>query len=181
MVQQGGFTWHEVAEPRPYRRATMPQSKTCVWATPGWLFRILDREFAFTVDVAAGPENAKCARFYTKEQNGLLQDWRGETVWCNPPYDSRSLAAFVGKGWQSVQDDPLTVAVFLVPVKSDQAWWHEYALQAEIRYIRGRVAFGDGEGTAPMPVCLLVFGEDYPPGPAVSLYQPQQELFQADP
>jgi len=172
---QGGFTWHAVAAPRPYRRATMPQSKTDVWETPGWLFRRLDDEFHFTVDVAALPENAKCSRFYTAADNGLAQDWRGERVWCNPPYDHRNLTAFVGKGYRAVRNDPETVAVFVVPVKSDQAWWHDFALHAEIRYIRGRVAFGGVASTAPMPVCVLVFAEDYPRD-MISLPQPQTSI-----
>jgi phage N-6-adenine-methyltransferase len=135
----------------------------------------MDREFRFTVDVAALPENAKCERFYTKRDNGLEQDWAGERVWCNPPYDHQNLIDFVGKGWRTVRDDPTTVAVFLVPVKSDQVWWHDFALQGEIRYIRGRVAFG-GAAAAPMPVCFVVFGVDYPPR-GVSLQQPQRGLF----
>lgn len=174
--QQGGFTWHDVEGPRAYRSATMPPSKTDVWETPGWLFRLLDREFNFTVDVAALPENAKCTRFYTKANNGLEQDWRGERVWCNPPFDSKSLTAFVGKGARAVADDPTTVAVFVVPVKADQIWWHEFALRAEVRFIRGRVEFGGGDHAAPMPVCVLVFGVDYPPR-MISLHQPQRRLF----
>jgi len=61
-------------------------SATCEWETPKDFFDRLDAEFHFTLDVCATAENAKCKRFYTKDQDGLRQDWTGETVWCNPPY-----------------------------------------------------------------------------------------------
>lgn len=56
------------------------------WETPPAFFDILDREFGFTVDACAAPHNAKCDRYWTREQDGLAQDWSGERVFCNPPY-----------------------------------------------------------------------------------------------
>lgn len=35
------------------------------WETPQDLFDELDREFHFTLDAAASPSNAKCAKYYT--------------------------------------------------------------------------------------------------------------------
>ena len=49
----------------------MFSSKTDAWATPQRFFDELNREFNFELDVCATPENAKCRRFYTKEQDGL--------------------------------------------------------------------------------------------------------------
>lgn len=59
-------------------------SKTELWETPQALFDELNAEFHFTVDVCALPENAKCDRYYTPEQDGLAQKWEG-VCWCNPP------------------------------------------------------------------------------------------------
>lgn len=56
------------------------------WETPQWLFNQLDDEFHFTLDPCCTAENAKCRKYYTKAENGLEQDWKGETVFCNPPY-----------------------------------------------------------------------------------------------
>ena len=56
------------------------------WETPQDFFDSLDGEYHFTLDVCATADNAKCSKFYTKEQDGLKQDWQQETVWCNPPY-----------------------------------------------------------------------------------------------
>ncbi len=51
-----------------------------MWATPQWLFDELNAEFNFTLDPSATPENAKCERFYTLADNGLIQNWGGECV-----------------------------------------------------------------------------------------------------
>src|ERR1700730_6009212 len=48
------------------------------------LFRQLDLEFHFTVDLCATPENAKCAAFFSRADNGLVQTWTG-TCWLNSP------------------------------------------------------------------------------------------------
>lgn len=48
------------------------------WATPQDFFDSLNEEFHFNLDPCADPENAKCDRFFTKEENGLLKDWGGE-------------------------------------------------------------------------------------------------------
>lgn len=50
-------------------------SNTDMWETPQALFDELDKEFHFTLDVCAVPENAKCERYFTPAQNGLKQDW----------------------------------------------------------------------------------------------------------
>ncbi len=61
-------------------------SLTDMWATPQELFDELNGEFRFTLDPCATKDNAKCARFYTKERDGLLESWVGERVFMNPPY-----------------------------------------------------------------------------------------------
>lgn len=52
-------------------------SSTDNWATPTDLFNELNKTFHFTLDVCASRENAKCAKFFTKEDDGLKQDWGG--------------------------------------------------------------------------------------------------------
>ena len=49
------------------------------WETPPDFFAELDREFHFTLDPCAEPETAKCAKYYTKEDDGLAQDWGGKS------------------------------------------------------------------------------------------------------
>jgi phage N-6-adenine-methyltransferase len=74
-------------------------SKTDLWSTPQDFFDKLNEEFNFTLDVCATPENAKCLRFYTVEDDGLAQSWTG-TVWCNPPY-GRTISKWIQKGYES--------------------------------------------------------------------------------
>lgn len=61
-------------------------SKSVEWETPQDFFDELNEEFHFTLDPCSTNENAKCEKHYTREQDGLLQDWTGEIVYCNPPY-----------------------------------------------------------------------------------------------
>lgn len=51
------------------------------WETPQDLFDELDAEFKFTLDVCATHENVKCERYFTKENNGLTQDWSNPYRW----------------------------------------------------------------------------------------------------
>lgn len=67
------------------------------WATPQELFDELNAEFHFTLDPCATPETAKCAKFYTEKDDGLAQDWTGETVFCNPPYSDQQQTEWVKK------------------------------------------------------------------------------------
>lgn len=52
-------------------------SKTGEWSTPQDFFDRLDWKYHFTLDAAATAENAKCARFFTAEDNGLTKNWGG--------------------------------------------------------------------------------------------------------
>lgn len=47
------------------------------WETPQDLFDDYDAMFDFDLDVCATPENAKCEKFFTKEDDGLTQKWGG--------------------------------------------------------------------------------------------------------
>lgn len=53
----------------------MFSSATDLWATPQSFFDQLNAEFHFNLDPCATPENAKCRKFFTKEIDGLRQNW----------------------------------------------------------------------------------------------------------
>jgi len=118
------------------------------------LFDELDHEFGFTVDVCASPENAKCSRYFTREQDGLSQEWRG-VCWMNPPY-GRTIREWMRKAHESAQGG--AVVVCLVPARPDTAWWHDYCEAAEVRFIRGRLKFGGAKNGAPFPSAIVVMG-----------------------
>lgn len=71
-------------------------SKTDEWATPQAFFDELNKEFNFELDVCATKENAKCAKYFTKKQDGLAQNWDNLRVWMNPPY-GREIGKWVKK------------------------------------------------------------------------------------
>ena len=69
------------------------------WETPQEFFNSLNDEFHFTLDPCSTDENAKCKKHYTREQDGLAQDWTGETVYCNPPY-GRDMPKWIQKCYE---------------------------------------------------------------------------------
>lgn len=91
-------------------------SNTEEWATPQAFFNQLNKEFNFTLDPCATAENAKCKKYFTKEQNGLLQSWAGETVFCNPPY-GRQIAKWVEKAYEETRRG--ATVVMLIPARTD--------------------------------------------------------------
>lgn len=134
----------------------MFSSKTDLWATPQELFDELDKEFHFELDVCATPENAKCRKFYTKEQDGLAQPWKGR-VWCNPPY-GREIGQWVRRAFFAAVAG--ATVVMLLPARTDTRWFHEYIYgKAEVRFIRGRLKFGDARNSAPFPSMVVIFGK----------------------
>lgn len=122
-------------------------------ATPQRLFDDLDAEFQFDLDPCASEENAKCERFYTIEQDGLLKPWTGR-VFCNPPYSE--IRRWMVKATQELKNGNAEVVVFLVPSRTGTCWWHDFAQHHEIRWIRGRVKFGGLETNAPFDCCIVV-------------------------
>jgi phage N-6-adenine-methyltransferase len=134
----------------------MFSSKTPEWATPQKLYDELNKEFHFTLDPCATPENAKCKKFFTKEQNGLAQTWNNEKVFCNPPY-GRETPKWVKKASEAMGG----VVVMLIPARTDTLYFHNYIYhKAEIRFIKGRIKFEGkqkGSGVAPFPSMLVIF------------------------
>ena len=52
-------------------------SKSDEWETPQKVFNDLNKEFSFDLDPCANELNHKCEKYFTREQDGLLQDWGG--------------------------------------------------------------------------------------------------------
>ena len=132
----------------------MFSSKTDMWATPQEFFDSLDKVFRFETDVCAVKDNAKCQRFYTPDDNGLLQDWRG-VCWMNPPY-GREISQWVEKAYRSAKDNGATV-VCLLPARVDTRWWHDFCAKGEVHFLRGRLKFGGNDNSAPFPSAVVVF------------------------
>ena len=133
----------------------MFSSETDMWATPQDFFDKLNEEFNFQLDVCATAENAKCEKYYTKEQDGLSMPWTG-TCWCNPPY-GRDIGKWVAKAYASSAGGEATV-VMLLPSRTDTRWFHDYIYgKAEIRFIKGRLKFGGSKNAAPFPSMVVIY------------------------
>lgn len=127
-------------------------SATDLHATPQEFFDKLDLEFNFTLDVCATSDNAKCKIYYTKQEDGLMQPWHG-IVWMNPPY-GREIGRWMEKANKATREGATVVC--LVPARTDTKWWHECAIQHEVRFIRGRLKFGGAKNSAPFPSAVIV-------------------------
>ncbi len=123
------------------------------WGTPQALFDILNEEFHFDLDVCATSENAKCKKYYSPEEDGLKQKWKG-ICWMNPPY-GREIGKWMKKAFESALIG--TTVVCLVPARTDTAWWFDYCAKGEIRFIKGRLKFGGSKNAAPFPSAIIVF------------------------
>lgn len=127
-------------------------SNTDLWSTPQKLFDELDKEFHFTLDPCSTHENAKCEKHYTIDDNGLLQDWSNDIVFMNPPY-GREIGKWVEKAYKSN-----TTVICLLPARTDTKWFHDYIYnKAEIRFIKGRLKFGNSSNSAPFPSMIVIF------------------------
>jgi site-specific DNA-methyltransferase (adenine-specific) len=139
----------------------MMSSATPEWATPRDLFDALDAEFHFDIDVCATKHNAKCLRYWTKEHNALTKEWGCRlTYWMNPPY-GREIGTWMERAYRASLNG--STVVCLVPSRTDTAWWWDYAMKGEIRFIRGRVKFVRDDGkcdSAPFPSAVVVFRPD---------------------
>ncbi len=131
-------------------------SATDQWATPQAFFDELDAEFGFTLDACASEWNHKVDNYFDEAENSLIQDWTG-VVWMNPPY-GRTIKDWMRKAYESAEGGATVVC--LVPARTDTAWWWDYAMKGEVRFIRGRIKFvsPNGEGdAAPFPSAVVIF------------------------
>ena len=133
----------------------MYSSKSDEWTTPDDFFKELDKEFNFNLDAAASDENHKCSNYFTMQQDGLTQNWGGCRVFINPPYSQ--IDKWVAKAFYETKQDN-TLVVMLIPSRTDTRYFHNYIYgRTEIRFVKGRLKFGDGKNIAPFPSMLVIF------------------------
>ena len=129
------------------------------WNTPKDLFEKINEEFHFEWDLASSLDNALCSNFYTKEEDGLKQNWTG-ACWLNPPYGDRSskMVDWIKKAYLDTQNNSDLTVVILIPARTNTKWFHEYCMKSyEIKFICGRPKFGDSKHGLPQPLVLVVF------------------------
>lgn len=126
------------------------------WETPRSLFDALNKEFNFTLDPCCTEKTAKCKNFFTKEDDGLKQEWYGR-VFMNPPY-GREISKWMKKAQEESQLG--VIVVCLVPARTDTKWWHQYAMQSsEIRFLTRRLTFAGASNKATFPAAIVIFNQ----------------------
>ena len=140
---------------RHHSLRVMSSHITTSWATPREFYAALDSEFNFTLDPCPlRPESEAGMPLFGTD--GLWISWKGQRVFCNPPYGP-SIPKWLAKA------DEAECAVYLLPSRTDTIWWHRYAPKAtEVRFIKGRLKFGDGRNPAPFPFVILIFKQPPP-------------------
>lgn len=136
-------------------------SESQTWNSPKWLFDDLNKLWNFTLDAACIPSSALCTKYFTPDDNSLIQDWGTEIVWLNPPYDDL-------KTWLSKATDAYNKGasvVLLVPSRTDTQAFQNYAAKmcSCVCFIKGRLKFadptkreGEQKNSAPFPSCIIV-------------------------
>ena len=131
-------------------------SKSNEWTTPQHLFDELNQEFNFTLDPCATEENAKCSKHFTIEDDGLSKDWSNDVVFMNPPY-GREIKKWIKKAYEESLKGATVVC--LIPARTDTTYWHDFIFDKadDIRFLKGRLKFGNGKNSAPFPSAIVVY------------------------
>jgi hypothetical protein len=73
----------------------------------------------------------------------------------NPPY-GREIKHWIRKAYESALQGATVVG--LIPARPDTRYWHDYIGEAaEVRFVKGRLRFGDGRYPAPFPSAIVVW------------------------
>lgn len=132
-------------------------SKSDEWSTPQNLFDKLFRLFNFTLDPCATYENHKLPKYYTIEDDGLIQNWDNEVVFCNPPYSQ--ISRWVDKCFESYEKCPLIC--LLIPSRTDTKYFQKMlkSRYCNIYFLPGRLKFSNSKNSASFPSCLCFFSK----------------------
>ena len=118
----------------------------------------------FQLDVAANSENFLVQPYYSKGNSGLINDWMGNRIWCNPPYSDPQ--AWIKKAIQELDLENCQQVFMLLPVDTSRRWFHDYIYEraAEIWFIKGRLVFSgpnsQPKATSPRANCLVILTKD---------------------
>ena len=117
--------------------------------TPEGFYNQLDNEFHFDYD--------PCPLNKHFDENAIFKDW-GKRAFINPPYGKR-VRSFLEKALIEIKRGNTELAVFLLPAYTDVKWFHEVVLPKakDIRFIKGRLKFGEHNNTAPFASMVVVF------------------------
>jgi phage N-6-adenine-methyltransferase len=127
-------------------------------ATPASIFAPLHARRRFTLDAAASEDNHLCEKYFTRETDGLLWSWKGDRVWCNPPFSR--LEPWICKAWQEMFDGCEMVVMLLPANRCEQGFWQRHiepyrdgvardGVRLRTKFLPGRPSFLSPGSTVP--------------------------------
>jgi hypothetical protein len=128
-------------------------SKTNEWYTPAWVMEIA-RAGLGVRDIRLDPASCELAnktvqadQFFTKEDDGLAQDWDAYSVFMNPPYGGK-VGPFLRKLVSELDADRVNCAAVLVNALPGRKWFQENIWEHAdvVFFFNKRVKFVDEEG-----------------------------------
>jgi len=128
--------------------------------TPKEVFLPLNRLFNFELDPCAEPTNKLCVPyFYTKDDDGLVKDWKARNCFVNPPYSNIS-------GWTEkaiTESYKGAFVAFLIPADCSTVAFRHLRVASWGRWeIPFRIKFATPEGrrvdVARSHVCFFLGG-----------------------
>lgn len=110
----------------------------------------MDAYTAFSVNNPSAP-----SQFYFIH-NLIIPIVSGYIKWCKTAI--QGIGKWVEKMYASAERESADVVVALLPARTDTRWFHEYIYGiAEIRFLRGRLKFGNATASAPFPSMVVIW------------------------
>jgi hypothetical protein len=130
------------------------------WNTPAEFLALVRKVNDIALDPSTGPHNpCGAVNFYTKDDDGLVQDWRnsvacGGLAYCNPEYaDMDAWAAKISEeGMRGCE------VISLTPARTDTKWFRRMVTADAMCFWRGRLKFVGATHAAPFPSLVCYWG-----------------------
>jgi len=124
------------------------------YITPDWLIEQLKKGYNIQLDACTTEDNPlNIKKFYTKQDDGLSQEWVTWT-YCNTPYSQ--ITSWVSKA--DIEANKENFSLMLLPARTDTKWFHEYIYNIyKISFLQGRLRFEGTKNSAPFPSMLVIF------------------------
>lgn len=118
------------------------------YETPSWLFKWLDDEYNFDIDLCASDNNHKLPVYYTIDDSCINQDWseRGTMAFCNPPFSRGNKEKILATAYKNMTENGVS-SVFVIPCDINNIAWFEFIFEkaTKITAIIGRVNYDEPE------------------------------------
>ena len=145
--------------------AQRPASSKQDYQTPDDFLQAVKRRlgiFAFGLDIAASPSNAVAKRYFTKQDNALLQlSWKSpgkQWSWLNPPFGE--IAPFAARCLEDRRRQGAQIAL-LVPASVGANWWGASVhRKARVVFLNGRITFVGETDPYPKDCALVLYSPE---------------------